>query len=186
MAQTKVVKAVRATADGANLETIYDTYFSKIYNYFFYRLLHRETAEDLTSQTFLRAAERFHTYDPSRPIGPWLFRVAERSLADYYREHRPVLSLEDEGMVEPSVSFEAEYQRILDPRRKALYAALAQLPQRDRTILYRKYILGESYHQIAQELSLGESTLASALQRAKEKLRRQLEQAGLEEYAAQP
>lgn len=177
---------MRAVADKTDIETIYETYFSKIYNYFFYRFLHRETAEDLTSQTFLRAAERFYTYDSSRPIGPWLFRIAERSLADYYREHRPVLSLDDEGITEPSISFEAEYQRILDPRRKALYAALAQLPQRDRTILYRKYILGESYHQIALELSLGESTLASALQRAKEKLRRQLEQAGLEEYAALP
>ena len=68
-----------------------------------------------------------------------------------------------------------EYQKIMDPRRKLLYRSLTQLPERDRMLLYRKYLLGQSYHQIAGELCMNESTLASALQRAKKKLRRQIE-----------
>lgn len=165
-----------------DIERVYQTCFSKIYNYFFYRLLHRETAEDLTSRTFLRMIERLHTYDAERgDVEPWLFRVAERVLIDYYRERRSALSLEDGLSEAPSVTFEEEYQKIIAPRRKALYQALAQLSARDRILLYRKYLLEESYHQIAGELSMNESTLASALQRAKEKLRRQLERDGLED-----
>lgn len=163
-----------------DIELVYRTCFSKIYNYFFYRLLHRETAEDLTSRTFLRMIERLPTYDAERgDVEPWLFRVAERILIDYYREKRPALSL-DGGLPEtPSISFEEEYQKIMDPRRKALYRALTRLPERDRVLLYRKYLLEESYHQIAGELHMNESTLASALLRAKEKLKRQLERDGL-------
>lgn len=159
-----------------DVEQIYQTCFSQIYNYFFYRLLHRESAEDLTSRTFLRMIERLHTYDAERgDVEPWLFRVAERILIDYYREEKPVLSLDNSLPVEPSVSFEEEYQKIMDPRRKILCRALTRLPERDQMLLYRKYLLGQSYHQIAGELCMNESTLASALQRAKKKLRRQIE-----------
>ena len=159
-----------------DVEQIYQTCFPKIYNYFFYRLLHQESAEDLTSRTFLRMIERLHTYDAERGnVEPWLFRMAERVLIDYYREERPALSLDNSLPVEPSVAFEEEYQKIMDPRRKLLYRSLTQLPERDRMLLYRKYLLGQSYHQIAGELCMNESTLASALQRAKKKLRRQLE-----------
>ncbi|MEZ5997063.1 MAG: sigma-70 family RNA polymerase sigma factor [Hyphomonas sp.] len=32
-------------------------------------------ADDLVQDTFLRALENFHTFDTSRPIRPWLFRI---------------------------------------------------------------------------------------------------------------
>lgn len=164
-------------AQVVDIELVYQTCFSKVYNYFFYRLLHRETAEDLTSRTFLRMLERLYTYDAERgKVEPWLLRMAERVLIDYYREGNPALSLDSGLAVEPSVTFEEEYQKILPPRSRSLYRALAQLPERDRTLLYRKYLLEESYHQIAGDLQMNESTLASALQRAKVKLKRQLEQ----------
>lgn len=165
-----------------DIELVYQTCFSKVYNYFFYRLLHRETAEDLTSRTFLRMIERLHTYDAERgKVEPWLLRIAERVLIDYYREGKPFLSLDSGLPVELSITFEEEYQKIIAPRRKALYRALTQLPERDRMLLYRKNLLEQSYHQIARDLRMNESTLASALQRAKEKLRRELEQDGLED-----
>ena len=87
-----------------DVEQIYQTCFSQIYNYFFYRLLHRESAEDLTSRTFLRMIERLHTYDAERgDVEPWLFRVAERILIDYYREEKPVLSLDNSLPVRKSI-----------------------------------------------------------------------------------
>lgn len=163
------------------LELAYRACFPKIYNYFFYCLLHREVAEDLTSQTFLRMVERFHTYDAERgQIEHWLFRIAERVLIDYYREKKTWGSLDIDPPQEPSVTFEEEYQELVEPQQEILYRALTQLPARDRMLLYRKYLLGESYHQIAGELHMNESTLASALQRAKQKLKRQLEQDGME------
>ena len=153
-----------------DLELVYRACFTKVYNYFFYRLLHREAAEDLTSQTFLRMVERFHTYDTGRgQIEPWLFRIAERVLIDYYREKKMSLSLDSDPLLEPSITFEEEYQKLVAPQREALYRALTRLPARDRTLLYRKYLLGESYHRIAGDLHMNESTLASALQRAKKK-----------------
>ena len=39
--------------DTIDLEELYRSYFPKIYNFFFYKLLHREDAEVLTAKTFL-------------------------------------------------------------------------------------------------------------------------------------
>src|SRR5579862_3107363 len=41
--------------------------------------------DDVTSEVFFRVHERFHTYDASRPIRPWLFAFAVRAASDYRR-----------------------------------------------------------------------------------------------------
>lgn len=158
-----------------NLEEIYREYFSPIYNFFFYQLLHKENAEDLTAQTFLKAAEKLDTYDSDKgKISTWLWTIAQNTLVDFYRSRRCEISLdkEDSGLLDTlAVSFEEQYERIASPKRKAFYQALVQLSERERILIYQKYFLGKSYHEISREFHLKESTLATILQRAKEKLR---------------
>ena len=41
-----------------------------------YRLLRqREDAEDLVQETFVNVHQKIHTFDTSRPFGPWFFRI---------------------------------------------------------------------------------------------------------------
>ena len=164
------------------LEELYEQYFSVIYNYFFYKLLHRESAEDLTGQTFLKVAEHLDEYDPEKAsVGTWLRRIAHNTLIDFYRTRKASLSMEDapcDAAESLSVSFEEQYQQIASPKRRALYAALWRLSERERTLVYHKYFLGESYHEISAQFDINESTLASVLQRAKAKLRGMLEESG--------
>lgn len=158
-----------------NLEELYQEYFPKIYNFFFYKLLHREDAEDLTEQTFLKVAEKLHTYNSKKAkIGTWIGQISENTLIDFYRTEKRTLPLDDKlSGVEStlSVSFEEQYGKIANPVRKEIYAALYAISERDRLLVYHKYLLGWSYHEIADKFKINESTLASVLQRAKEKMR---------------
>ncbi len=80
-----------------DLEKLYQEHFSKIYNYFFYQLLHRENAEDLTSCTFLKAAEHISDYNPDKAqISTWLWTIAQNTLIDFYRTQKPELSIDHE------------------------------------------------------------------------------------------
>lgn len=159
------------------LEGLYREYFPKVYNFFFYRLLHKENAEDLTGCTFLKIAEHLHTYDPEKSkLGTWIWQISENTLVDFYRTQKRTFPL-DEAVDEVStrcISFEEQYALIINPEYRALYTALFKLPQRDRMLVYYKYLMGFSYHEIADEFRMNESTLASALWRAKEKLRKEL------------
>lgn len=162
-----------------NLEELYREYFPKVYNFFFYKILHKENAEDLTGRTFLKIAEHLHTYVPEKAkLGTWIWQISENTLIDFYRTQKKSLPLDAEASDSCSaysVSFDEQYAQIINPKRKALYAALYQLSERDRMLVCYKYLLGFSYHEIAEKFQMNESTLATALMRAKGKLRKELE-----------
>ena len=51
---------------------------------------HRQDAEDLTQETFLRAWAKFHRYDTAQPLPPWLFTIARRLSIAALRRSRPL------------------------------------------------------------------------------------------------
>ncbi len=50
---------------------------------------HRQDAEDLTQETFLRAWDKIHHYNPELPLLPWLFTLARRQSIAALRRKRP-------------------------------------------------------------------------------------------------
>lgn len=62
---------------------------------------HREDAEDLTQETFLRAWKKIHRYDPTLPMLPWLLTMARRLSIAALRRKRPLPEMPVE---EPAVS----------------------------------------------------------------------------------
>ena len=45
---------------------LYDKYIKKIYDFIYYKTHHKETAEDLTSQTFFKVLNAIQSEDPTR------------------------------------------------------------------------------------------------------------------------
>jgi len=65
---------------------IYDIYFAKIYRFVYYRTSHKETAEDLTSDIFIKAFAALKTFDPEKgSFAAWIFRIARNKIIDFYR-----------------------------------------------------------------------------------------------------
>ena len=66
---------------------LYDKYIKKIYNFIYYKTHHKETAEDLTSQTFIKALDNIKTFSESKgSFASWLYRIARNNVIDYYRK----------------------------------------------------------------------------------------------------
>ena len=64
---------------------------------------HRQDAEDLTQETFLRAWDKLHRYDPSLPIIPWLLTIARRQSIAALRRSRPLpVDVMPPGETEPN------------------------------------------------------------------------------------
>ncbi len=74
---------------------IYDKHIRTIYNFIFYKVLDKDIAEDLTSQTFLKALKNVSSVDPERPIISWLYKIAHNSVLDHYRSDRHTEDIED-------------------------------------------------------------------------------------------
>ena len=87
-------RAVRG--DSSAFGSLYDHYQPKIYRFVLIKVSHREEAEDLTHQVFLKAWQRIDSYrDLGFPFSSWLYRIARNQVADHYRSKKHVTSLEE-------------------------------------------------------------------------------------------
>lgn len=98
--------------------TLYRTYVNPIYRYLLARMGNSADAQDLTAQTFLLALQNLHKYRSDGSFAAWLFGIARRKTADYYRRHKPVVALiEIESAVaqpEEIVSERLQLERVME------------------------------------------------------------------------
>jgi len=158
-----------------DMEEIYNTYFSPVYNYVYYKLLNRENTEDLVSQVFMKVLSNLDRYDEEKAsLKTWIFRITDRTLIDFYRKKKPTVSCDNEESGLENVlfvHFEEQYDQAYSPARQAVKQALKQLPERDRTFIYYKYYLGVTNREIARRMDMNENTVSAILARARQKLK---------------
>lgn len=110
--------------DFRSLETLHDRYRPSIYSYFYYRVAEVATAEDLTSEVFVRMVEKIDTYEPrGRPFLSWLYAIANNLRVDHFRKtSRQPLSQLDESLpiVQNSPPSSAEDRLLEECLQKAL------------------------------------------------------------------
>ncbi|MFC4010970.1 sigma-70 family RNA polymerase sigma factor [Nonomuraea purpurea] len=69
--------------------TLYDRYVDLVYRYIYFRVGSHPLAEDLTSETFLRALRRIADFTwQGRDFGAWLVTIARNLVADHFKSGR--------------------------------------------------------------------------------------------------
>jgi RNA polymerase sigma-70 factor (ECF subfamily) len=69
------------------LESIYDIHFKKIYRYFYYRVVNKEIAQDLTSDTFISFIDSVKISDKKiRNLTKYLYGVARITFCEYLKD----------------------------------------------------------------------------------------------------
>jgi RNA polymerase sigma-70 factor (ECF subfamily) len=88
--EQQLIKAAQ-TGDQPAFEALYEAYIDKIFRYIFFRVENEDTANDLTSEVFLRMVEALPTYeDRGIPLLVWLYKIAQARIIDHYRKNRSV------------------------------------------------------------------------------------------------
>jgi RNA polymerase sigma-70 factor (ECF subfamily) len=70
--------------------TLVYRYHGRVFAFLLTLTRHRQDAEDLTQETFVRAWNKLHRYDPSQPLLPWLFTLARRQSIVALRRSKPL------------------------------------------------------------------------------------------------
>src|SRR5437870_9489090 len=152
----KVVSLPRADApqDQDPLTCAYQTHVTAIYQYIYSRVGNRPDAEDLTAQVFMKAINGMRS-DVSVPeLRSWLYRVAQTTLADHWREYyaEGTGELDDDVTRPPAPRENPEAAQRVD-------SLLATLPESYRRVLELRFLRGYSVRETAQELSLSEANV---------------------------
>jgi RNA polymerase sigma-70 factor (ECF subfamily) len=137
-----------------------------------YRLLgHREDAEDVVQEAFLAALTNIDSFDPSRPFGPWLYRIVVTRGLNFRksRSRRITEPLDDAGVptAEAGPAAAAEQAGLAE----TVAGALRQLPDRQRTVVQLFELDGFSGAEIGAMLGLSAGTVRWHLHQARQTLR---------------
>ncbi len=148
-----------------------------------------QDAEDLVQDTFIKAFNSFHQFEPGTNLKAWLYRILTTTFINTYRkdQRRPQIS---DGEVEDWQIFEAA-SHTSDHGKSAedvvlenlpdgdVKEALASIPEDFRMVVYYADVEGYSYKEIAEIIGTPTGTVMSRLHRGRKLLR-----AALADYAA--
>lgn len=137
---------------------LYDFYVQSIYQYISYRVDSDSTAEDLTSEVFLRMVIKLPEFKyTGAHFGSWLFRIASNLIADHFRkDYRETASVLDEYPVRSGDDVFAQVS--LREERAILREALSTLSEEHQTVLIMRFMQGLSHADVAS--TVGKSVAA--------------------------
>lgn len=72
-----------------NFVQLYEKYVKKIFDFIFFKVGNKQDAEDLTSDTFLKAFDKIETFDTKKNIqfSSWLYSIARNTTIDFFRQN---------------------------------------------------------------------------------------------------
>ena len=133
-----------------------------------YRMLgHREDAEDITQETFVRALRSLRSWDESRDFIPWLLAIAGNRCRTFLasRARRPRFASECEQLPDPAPS-PAAIRTLAEEVELALRGI--RVEYRQAFVLFHEQEL--SYSEIAQALGCPVGTVKTWVHRARREL----------------
>lgn len=149
-----VITAAQA-GDREAFGQLYDRTVTSVFRYLYYRIGHRESAEDLTSQTFMKALEKIVQYDAAKGSWhAWVLGIAHHVLIDSVRAKKVTTSLEAIGDVPAATNVEHDAELRL--RLEKIMNALQQLPPPQPDILIMRLWQDLPFKEIATVLGLTE------------------------------
>ena len=155
----------------------YDKYFDQVYGFLLKRTSDVHVAQDLTSETFTKAFDKFWQYRwQGLRFKAWLLRIAknEANQHDRLTKRRPTEYIEDiDGTGEriPDLGKTPDRQLIRTIEDEELIRALELLDPNCRTWLTLHYSEGLTTPQIARIVGVKEGTMKARLSRCLDKLR---------------
>ncbi len=140
------------------------------------RIVGERDAEDVTQEVFLRLFQKIQQFHGHSTFDTWLYRLTvNECLQHLRREKRRTARDRSQQRAEATRSPElaAEQQEIVSK-------ALQRLPADLRAILLLREVEGLDYQQLGEVLGIAGGTVASRLNRARERLRQALTDLGYE------
>lgn len=158
--------------DREALRLLYVRYSDNVYGYVRSIVRDDREAEDLTQQIFMKLITVIVKYeDHGVPFSGWLLRLARNVALDHLRRRRPT-------PIEEVMSADCHDDNDARDRARDLHAALAALPDEQRSVMIMRHVVGLSPPEIAERMGRSESSIHGLHHRGRRALRQELSRLG--------
>jgi RNA polymerase sigma-70 factor (ECF subfamily) len=152
-------------------EALVGPYGKALGSYIAYRVKNGADADDIIQETMLSIWQSVASFDGRSSFKTWLFGIAKRRLADFYRKNgkNDVLPLTD---FENALTAKDHLSESIE--RMDIDMALANLNDGENELVYLVFQAQLSYKEISELLGIPEGTVKSRMSNIKAKLKKLL------------
>ncbi|MFH1421115.1 MAG: sigma-70 family RNA polymerase sigma factor [Planctomycetota bacterium] len=162
-----------------SIEILAQRHQTAIFNYINKIIRDKETAEDLTQETFVRVFNKSREFKKIAKFSTWLYRIAtnlslneirDRKIRPYLTLHTPVGNgIDEDELISLISSKQAPPETNIQQKELAhcIEDILQKLPEKYRLVLILCDIEQFSYHEVARILRTSAGTIGSRLSRAR-------------------
>jgi RNA polymerase sigma-70 factor, ECF subfamily len=180
----KLLERVRG-GDRDAYRVLVEQYQKRVYNLAYSLVKNREDAADIAQDAFVKAYRSLEGFKGDASFYTWIYRITNNLCIDFLRKAGPAAKVEysddlpDDPSAEALAGVGVLSSRLgTNPQRSALRRelaekmeeALAQLPEKHRSILVLREVEGLSYEELAQALEIPKGTVMSRLFHARTKM----------------
>jgi len=152
----------------SEFEKLFRDYFTPLVWYSMKVVKDRDTAREIVHSVFVKLWENIETIDFSKPVKPYLYTSVHNRSLNYLRDHKKFTGEENigtESFVQNSDTLETAETE------EAIYRAIADLPDKTRTIFEMSRFESKKYQEIANELKISVKTVEARMSEALKILR---------------
>lgn len=156
--------------DTENFARLYDEFAEKLYRFVFFRVGHKEVAEDIITDTFTKAWQKISQVNSPEALSGWFYQIARNNVIDYYRIKKDFIPLEEvEDFLEDAVNPVDTASLSLDEAN--LLKLMKSLSPEQHAVIKYKFFENLSNEEIAQILNKTEGAIRVIQHRAITKLK---------------
>lgn len=154
-----------------DIEQFYKENYRIVYGYLFSLCMDTHTAEDLTSEVFLKAIQKIHTFDGKVKASTWLCTIGRNLYLNQIKKQSRQTALEDYILIDPD---DPESAFIRKEQAQHLSKLIENLEEPKRSVFLMRS-QGLHYREISAALGKTETWARVTYFRAKELIMKEME-----------
>jgi RNA polymerase sigma-70 factor (TIGR02952 family) len=151
---------------------LYDHYVTLVHRYAYHRVGDRATAEDVTSETFVRALRRIDSLSfQGRDVGAWLVTIARNIIRDQVKSSRFRLEVSTADMRDADRATDGPEDAVLQHlTNQQLLACVQQLGSEQQECIVLRFLHGLSVSETAEIMGKKDGAIKALQHRAVRRL----------------
>jgi RNA polymerase sigma-70 factor (ECF subfamily) len=170
---TKRIAQKIRMGDAKAFKFFFDVHNKQLYRFLIQRRMREEVAQDLVQQAFIWIWEHRTEIDPEKSLKAYLFKIGYTRMLNQIRDNQKNTSL-DVYELDVQTSSTADSELINSELKDKIYSAIAQMPDKRRTVFEFCYLQEMSYKQVAEILEMSVKTVENHMGLALKYLRETL------------
>ncbi|HBU07292.1 MAG TPA: hypothetical protein DEB09_04380 [Candidatus Magasanikbacteria bacterium] len=136
-----------------------------------------EDAEDVLQEVFIKVYENLNGFDPDLKFSSWVYRIAHNHVISEFRKKRnqtEIILSEEEDWQNFVSDLDIADQVDIQLSKEVINKVLNSLDVKYREVLFLKFLEERDYKEISDILKKPMGTVATLINRAKEKFKKEL------------